>query len=255
LAAVAVLVSATQASAAFPWVDRRETLPEHDWAFDFGLGVGHADYGRNYAPTGVGLNLEMAVSPIHRLELGFRTGIRAGNEARAVQADAYGRLFDRQTFGTYNDVVADPEVRVRGAVVETRVFELGLEGRVFLPVEAGSRAGTMFGLPLWFHFGGRVRLDTGVYVPVIFAPQVDTYISAPIDVWIQCTQALWLGPMGGFVFHNANNRVDVPLGFGLGYQFTRTLDLKTQVLFPAINQPQGASQAFGFGVGIQVRIE
>jgi hypothetical protein len=244
---------ANVARAAPPWVDRNLTLPSGDWAFDFGLGVGHVDAPPD-SPTGVGINLEAAVAPIRGLELGFRTGLRMGDDARDTHADEYGRLFDRQTFDTGNGTFANPEVRVTGSVLRGPIVELGLEGRVFLPVNTGTDFGVMFGVPLLFHLGSRARIDTGVYVPVLFTTPVDTYFSAPIDVWFQVTPRLWLGPESGIVFHSVNNHVSVPLGFGLGYQITHALDLKTQILFPAINDNQGA-QSFGLGVGIQVRVD
>ncbi len=250
---LAGLVSAGTAAAAPPWVERHITLPEHDWAFDFGLGIAH-DYAPPVSPTGVGVNFEMAVSPVSRLELGFRTGLRMGDDARFTHADEYGRLFDRQSFDTSNATIANPELRVRGAVVRSEVVELALEGRAFLPVNQGARFGAMFGVPIFFHLGDRARIDTGVYVPVVFNTPIDTYFSAPFDLWFQPTAKLWLGPMSGVVFHSVNNHVSVPLGFGLGYQFTHALDLKTQILFPSINDNQGA-QSFGVGVGLQVRIE
>jgi hypothetical protein len=250
---IAGMLSAEAAAAAPPWVERHLTLPQGDWAFDFGLGVAHA-YAPPVSPTGTGINLEGAVSPVHGLELGFRTGARLGDDARATHADDYGRLFDRQTFDTSNAAFANPEVRVTGSVVRSSIVELGLEGRAFLPVNAGAQFGAMFGVPLLFHFGDAARLDTGVYVPVVFSTPVDTYFSAPIDLWFQPTPRLWLGPMSGFLFHSVNNHVSVPLGFGLGYQFTHALDLKTQILFPSINDDRG-TQSFGVGVGLQVRVE
>jgi len=250
---VASVLSARAAAAAPPWVDRHITLPEHDWAFDFGLGIAR-DYAPPTSPTGVGVNIEGAVSPVSGLELGFRTGLRVGDDGRVTHADDYGRLFDRQTFDTSNAAVANPELRVRGAVVRSEVVELALEGRAFLPVNAGAHFGAMFGVPILFHLGDRARIDTGVYVPVTFTTPIDTYFSAPIDLWFQPTAKLWLGPMSGVVFHSVNNHVSVPLGFGLGYQFTHALDLKTQILFPSINDNQG-TQSFGVGVGLQVRVE
>ncbi len=255
------------ASAAPPLVERGITLPRHDWAFDFGLGIGH--YDAPQPPTGVGLNVEGAVAVTDHLELGLRMGFRLGDDGRATTADRYGRLFDRQTFGTYSDTVADPEFRIRGALVHGDVVELALEGRAFLPIEQGSYFGAMFGMPLMFHLGHRVRLDTGIFVPVLFEPRTRTYLSAPLDVWIQATPRLWLGPMTGVVVHNNDVEVigpagavvrtgpggtDVSLGFGLGYSITRYLDFKAMFLFPAINRAEGA-RAFGTGAGIQIRIE
>ena len=253
---VIILVSSTvrPTHAAGPWVDRSITLPRHDWAFDFGLGIGHFD--APDPPTGVGLNLEGAVGVTRRLEIGLRTGFRFGDDGRATKADEYGRLFDRQTFGTNHGNVANPEFRIRGAVVQGEVVELGLEGRATLPFEDNSRFGMQFGLPLAFHLGNSVRLDTGVYVPVVLYDPTLFAISVPLDVWIQASAKLWLGPMTGFrsQHQGAFEHTDWSLGFGLGYSITRALDLKAMVLMPGINHTEGARN-LGAGVGIQVRIE
>lgn len=241
------------AYAAPAWVDRAITLPRHDWAFDIGMGIGHAS---SPSATGLGLNLEAAVAVTRHLELGLRTGLRFGNEGRVTRADEYGRVFDRQTFGTWWDSAANPEFRMRGGLVEGDVAELALEGRVTLPFEDNSRAAAMFGMPLHFHLGRSVRLDTGPYVPVTFVDPTAFVVSAPLDIWIQASRQLWLGPMTGVrLYHQgAFERTDVSLGFGLGYSITRYLDLKTMALFPGINHTEGA-RSFGLGVGIQVRIE
>jgi hypothetical protein len=244
--------SARSAHAAPPWVDRNLTLPASDWAFDFGLGLAHVP-----DEVTMGANAEMAVGVTSHLELGFRTALRFGDAPdRGVEADKYGRLFDRQTFDTGADVLANPEFRVRGALVRESVFELALEGRLVLPFEAGTAAGVLFGVPMEFHLGSIVRLDMGAYMPVIFYnPNAEVDLRLPVDVWIQATDRLWLGPMTGLEFdriNRPNGTVDLSLGFGLGYQFTHALDLKTMFLFPAINQESGD---FGIGVGIQVRID
>src|SRR5262249_48294754 len=150
------------ARAAPPWVDRSITLPHRDWAFDFGLGVGHAPR----SSLGPGFNLEAAVGVARHLQLGLRTGFRFGPEARAAQADIYGRTFDTETYGTGVDVVANPEFYIRWGIIEGDVVELGLEGRVMSPFSEGL--GLMFGMPLVFHFGRAARLDTGVYVLILF---------------------------------------------------------------------------------------
>ena len=251
--AVAGFLTASGAAAAPPWVDRHVVLPEHDWAFDFGIGIAR-DYDPPRNPAGAGLNFEMSVSPVDRLELGVRSGLRIADDGRATVADAYGRLFDRQTFGTNHDDFANPEIRVRGALLRARVVEIGLEGRVFLPAEHGSELGLLFGVPFLFHLGGVARLDFGLYVPVLFYSPVVADISLPLDVWFQVTNQLWLGPMTGVVFDTNAQHAAVQLGFGLGYQIVRAVDFKTQFLFRDLNETQGA-QTFGFGVGIQVRIE
>jgi hypothetical protein len=258
LAAVSAAVAfSCDVAAAPPWVDRTLTLPGGDWAFDFGLGVGHVPPRDS---TGVGINAEMAVGLTSRIELGLRTGMRFGDDFdRGINADDYGRLFDRQTLGPDAEgaeVLANPEVRIRGALVRGEVFELALEGRVVPPFAFGTNAGVVFGVPMAFHFGSRVRLDLGVYTPTVFIPHDATLgIHVPVDLWIQVTDRLWLGPMSGIAFERVgknNGSQNLSLGFGLGYSFTRFLDLKTMFLFPDINNDSGV---FGAGVGIQVRIE
>jgi hypothetical protein len=258
LIAPLAILAPSRAAAAPPWVDRHLTLPGGDWAFDLGLGVSHIQP----APppyqdlSGVGMNAEMAVGLTSRVELGVRTGLRFGDAAaRSTQGDSYGRLFDRQTFATGADVLANPEVRVRGALVRESIVELGLEGRVVLPFEPGTAAGVLFGLPLAFHLGDRVRLDVGLYVPIVFfRPTPVTDLAIPVDVWIQATRRLWLGPMTGVrVVHIGDaGEGRISLGFGLGYQITHAVDFKAMLLFPGVNIE---SRNFGAGAGVQIRIE
>jgi hypothetical protein len=257
-AAAVVGHASHDALAAPPWVDRPLTLPSGDFAFDFGLGVAHVP---NPAPGDsltAGVNAEMAVGLTSRIELGVRTGVRFGGDGDpGTNPDAYGRLFDRQTFDEGGDTVANPEIRVRGAIVRGPIAEVALEGRVVLPFADGTGAGLLFGVPLAFHLGDRVRLDMGAYVPVEFPARADARfaVSLPLDVWIQATGRLWLGPMTGLVFESQpgpNPATNLSLGFGLGYQITHALDFKAMALFPALNQDSGY---FGFGAGIQVRIE
>ena len=241
------------AHAAPAWVERGTNLPKSVWAFDPGLGSAFADPPAGDSLFGAGLNLELAVGVLTDLELGFRTGLRLGNDGRALRADGYGRLFDRQTFGTNNDSVANPELRARGRLVNGSIAELALEGRAYLPIEDYSRFGIMVGLPLLLHLG-RVRLDTGLYIPIIFRERTEVDVSVPVDLWIQASQRFWIGPMSGVRIYNPDSRTDVSLGLGLGYQFTHAIDLKVMWLFPGINHSQGA-RSFGVGVGLQLRIE
>jgi hypothetical protein len=248
---------ASIASAAPPWVERHLTLPSGDWAFDAGLGVGHVRFRPDLDDTAAGVNAEMAVGVTGRVEIGVRTGIRFGDGLdRSIHADQFGRLFDRQTFGGGAEVLANPELRVRGALVRGRAAELALEGRIVLPFENGTNAGLLFGVPLSFHLGDRVRLDTGAYVPVVFQhPTTFFAINLPLDVWIQVSPRIWLGPMTGVLVQqpgDVGSQAYVSLGFGFGYQITHYLDFKTMVLFPTLNSD---SRFFGLGAGVQIRIE
>jgi hypothetical protein len=113
----------------------------------------------------------------------------------------------------------------------------------------------MAGLPLAFHFGRAARLDTGVYVPVLFYDPTITLVNIPIHLWFQTTSRLWLGPLTGVVIETTgNNEADVPLGFGLGYSVTNSLDFKTWALFQDVAHSRN-SGSWGFGAGLEVRIE
>jgi len=243
------LLGASSARAAAPWVDRAITLPGRAWAFNFGLGLAHVPQS-SLAP---GFNIEGAVSVAHGVEIGLRTGLRPGVVSRAAQADAYGRPFDTHTYGTGVETVANPEFYLRARLIESPVVELGVEGRAYAPFSVGF--GIMAGLPLAFHFGRAARLDTGVYVPVLFYDPTITLVDIPFHLWFQTTSRLWLGPLTGVVIDTrGNNEADVRLGFGLGYSVTNSLDFKTWALFQDVAHSRNSGY-WGLGAGLEVRIE
>jgi hypothetical protein len=254
----AVTSLAPRALAAEPWVDRPISLPGGDFAFDVGIGVGHDDtVPPDRSETNAGFNLEAAWGIISRVQLDVRTGVRFGDAVeRNIQPDRYGRLFDRQTFDEGAAVFANPEIGVLGVPLRTSIVELGLEGRVVLPFADGTDAGVLFGVPITFHLGGIVRIDTGAYLPVIFWPHnAEVDLSVPIDVWIQATSRFWVGPQTGLFFGRLGQRegyTHVSLGVGLGYAITHAIDLKGSLLFPGIVND---GNVFGFGFGAQFRIE
>jgi hypothetical protein len=253
---VAFGAAGADAQAAPPWVDRRMTPPAGQWNFDLGVGVDHTP--DNNGTISSGMNLEMGVGLTDRVELGVRTGIRFGDgdDVSGIKPDRYGRLFDRQYFDGGGGVVANPELLVRWAFVSGSVGEVGLEGRFIAPLENGTYAGFEPGLPVALHLGDRVRLDTGVYVPIVAGQPATVAIDVPLDLWIQVTSRLWLGPMTGLQANDVNLRPQsnssVSLGFGLGYQITRYLDFKSMLLFPELSND---SRYFGVGAGVQIRIE
>jgi hypothetical protein len=254
-AAAVTFISATVAAAP-PYVDRRQTLPPVNFAFDMGLGIGHYDYGGRFGNdgTGAGLNFELGVGIIRHLELGFRQGVRFGNEGRLGFADFYGRLYDWKTFDTGGATATNPEALIRGELVDTQIVELSLEGRVVFPFVRNTDLGMMFGVPLAFHLGQIVRLDTGGYVQVLFADGTPNALILPFDAWFQVSDRFWLGPRAGVVVRNPGGNADIPLGFGLGYQFARFGDFKAGFLFPAVDDRRGSAN-WGIGAGVQLRIE
>ncbi|HZL20696.1 MAG TPA: hypothetical protein VFG23_23385 [Polyangia bacterium] len=245
------------ARAEAPWVYRSIVLPRGAVALDLGLGLGHEPEVApdNGSITGFGLNLALSGSITHELEIGVRTGFRLDENGQATQADSYGRPFETETYGTNHDRVANPEVHLRWSVARGAAAELGLELRAYLPIENGSSFGLMFGLPIVLR-AGAVRVDSGLYVPVIFSnPDTHTVVSVPVHIWIQATRTLWLGPLFGVRVSSGAGRPDqYPLGFGIGSSLTRALDLRTWILFPDISQNE-AARTFGAGVALQIRFE
>lgn len=251
-----LLLGAAPAQAAAAWVFRGLTLPRGAVALDLGLGLGHEPIGTtDRSVTGLGMNLEIAFGISHELELGLRTGARFGSDGEFTQADRYGRTFDTETYGTNHDALANPELRLRWAAAQGSMVKLGLEVRAYLPIETGSRIGFMFGLPLRLRLGA-VRIDTGMYVPVIFYDPTQTAISFPLHIWLQASRGLWLGPLLGVRIPNsaAGGHTMYPLGFGLGMALAGAIDLRTWILFPDISG-DAAARHFGAGVGLQIRFE
>jgi len=243
-------LSTSPASAAAPWIYRGLTLPRHDVALDFGFGYGHSPF----TPDGVGLNLELRAGITHDFELGFRIGFRLDEGGRDTQADGYGRPFETETYGTLFDRVSNPELKFRWSVARSYAAELGLELRAYLPIEYQSRFGFMVGLPIALR-AGPVRFDTGLFVPVIFYDPTQTIVSVPLHIWIQAAYNFWLGPLLGMkVISQGGSHTAYPLGFGLGWQTSRSVDLRTWFLFPDINQ-DAAARTWGLGVALELRFE
>ena len=183
--AAAVLVLSASAGAAradAPWVYRSIVLPRGEVAVDLGFGLGHQPDGLpdNSTVTGFGLNLELSGGITHELEIGVRTGFRLDDAGQATRADNYGRPFDTETYGVDGDTVANPELHLRWAVARGSAAELGLEWRAYMPIEANSSFGMMFALPITLRTGS-LRLDTGLYVPIIFANPTQTVVSLPVS--------------------------------------------------------------------------
>jgi hypothetical protein len=254
VAAALVASLAARADAAPEWIYRGLTLPRGDVALDLGIGYGHEPDPANNPRSigGFGMNLELAAGVTHELELRLRTGVRFDDDGQITQADRYGRPFETETYGIDHDRVANPELGLRWTVARGAVVHVGLETRAYLPIEAGSRFGLMFGLPLAFRLGS-VRIDTGVFVPVIFTDPTTTAVSFPVHLWIQASPTFWLGPLFGLRIENGGHD-SYPFGFGLGSALSRQIDLRAWFLFPDLNH-DAAARTFGAGVGLEIRFE
>jgi hypothetical protein len=252
--ALAVGLAAPAAGAAPEWIFRGLTLPRGEVAVDVGLGLGHQPAGPtgDGAATGGGLNLEIAFGVSSGLQLGLRTGVRFSDEGRATQADRYARPFETETYGTGYDTTANPELAMRWAIARGPVLQLGLEARAYLPIETGTHFGVMFAVPLWLRLGA-VRVDSGIYVPLVFDDPTRSAISFPLHCWIQASRTLWLGPLLGIRIVNGNGgHEEYPLGFGIGVAMNRAVDLRTWFLFPDISG-EAAARTFGAGLALEAR--
>ncbi|MDF2693808.1 MAG: hypothetical protein K0S65_2191 [Labilithrix sp.] len=151
--------------------------------------------------------------------------------------------------------MANPEFRIRWVAYSGSIAEVGLDGRVIVPVDGFSKAGLMFGVPLAFHVSDLLRIDTGAYIPIVFGDRLNG-LSIPAYFWFQTSERLWLGPMARLQFVNAGPGTDhdghLLLGFGLGYQVASAVDLKTMILFPTVEDD--IIRHVGVGVGVQFRI-
>ena len=256
IAAAAVTFAAPRAQAAPEFVYRSLTLPRGDVALDLGLGYGHAPVDPNGSVDGFGMNLEIAGGVTHDLELGFRTGVRFDDGGQATRADLYGRPFETEDrYGTGGDTVANPELRMTWTVARGAIPQLGLEVRAYLPFENNTRFGVMFGVPLALRLGS-VRIDTGLYVPIIFTePRTTSAVSIPLHIWIQASPTFWLGPLLGLRIESPGGHDAYPLGFGFGSALGRQIDLRAWFLFPDMNRDDHPARTFGVGVGLQIRFE
>ncbi len=257
--AVVALTLTSESSAAPEWVDRRIVLSGKPVAgsVDVGMGVGHTELfvGRNgtISASGAGFNTEAVLGLVGRVDLGLRFGARVNDESAVAQADSYAHFYNPDATYAFAHALSpfsNPELRVRGKLVDIGVFELGLEGRAVLPASRDSRFTTVFGVPMAVHAGHFFKLDFGVYSvlglydPFVFA------LDVPVNAWFQVTDKVFLGPMTGLrVYANyiTNPGFDLMLGFGLGVHLVKWLDLKTQLVFPRVNQ---GAQFFGAGVGV-----
>lgn len=250
------LLAPMDASAAPPYVDRAMTLPRHDFAGDVGIGIGHS---RAFGGvTGGGLNLEGAFGITEDVEIRLRTGARFSNDGRYTLADGYGRTLWTETYGSNGSgAFANPEIGVRWRVYSGDVAEIGLDWRLYLPFEGGSRVGGMFGVPFAFHVANFMRIDLGIYLPVLFYDPAFVALTVPAYFWFQVSDKVWLGPMLSGRFRLApdgGDRANLLAGFGLGVQVHRAIDLKTMFLFPTLGD-EGGARNWGLGFGVQFRIE
>jgi hypothetical protein len=169
-ALVAATLGSTSAAAP-PWVDRRIVMSGAPLAAsaDVAVAFGRYDYGAG-VNSGGALNLDAAIGLFSRVDVGVGVGVRPGETSALAFSDAYARFFNESMLYTAArgapsraSTLANPELRVRGKLLDVGAFELGLETRVAMPVVSDSRFTTMLGVPMAAHVGHVFRLDFGIY--------------------------------------------------------------------------------------------
>ena len=232
-------------ASAHSFAQRSLTLPSSAFELGLGLGLAHLDV-IDY--TGLGINLEVGYGLSSSLELRFRTGLRLGESARVINADYYGRPVETETYNLGNDTVANPQLGLRFQLARSQAVELALDTHAILPLDGDF--GLLVGLPIALRLGDRLRLDTGLYLPIIFTDDTRVDISVPFHLWIKVNPSLFLGPITGVYFYDSGGKA-VPFGFGVGSSISYDAEVRFWLLFPDVSQDGGAKN-FGLGVGLYV---
>ncbi len=264
LAAAAVAVPSL-AHADQPYVDAPLTLETLHFSADAGLGFGTYQDAASNTHVGWGSNFEAAIGIPFLGEFGARVAQRFGsdgvlvgtNAPGPVGADHFARLFDPITGEPGSADFANPEFHLRGTLIPLDVFELGLETRLTVPTSEGSYLAFTPGVPIRIHVPGFLRIDTGLWLPVFFAPNQAMYIlEVPAQAYFEVGNAFF-GPQSGIRIVNIGSSpssTDIPLGVGGGYTFGGILDVKAQLRTERVNSGGWATQAFGGGIGVGLRL-
>ncbi len=98
-----------------------------------------------------------------------------------------------------------------------RDVELGVFGEVSLPLETRERVTA--GMPVAFHLGDVVRLDTGPFIVKRFRSGDDPDFIVPFELPISPSDHVYLGPEAGLFLPHFGN-TDGFVGFFAGYTLT-----------------------------------
>jgi hypothetical protein len=248
------------------------TLKPLHFSGDAGLGFGTYQNGSG-SRWGGGSSFDAAIGLPFLGELGGHIAQRFGQDGDLVGtnlgggtalgptgADHFGRLFDPVTQEPGFQDFANPEFHLRGTLVPTDEFELGLETRLTVPTSANSFLTFTPGIPMRIHVPGFMRIDVGLWLPVLFPPAPlpsEVFIlDIPVQAFFQVGDA-FVGPLTGVRIDNIGNNpttTDVPVGVGGGYTIGGILDIKAQLRTERINSGSWASQSFGGGFGVGIRV-
>jgi hypothetical protein len=233
-------------ASAASYASRPVNLPNGVFELGLGLGIAHAEFGPSTDYTGLGVNLEVGYGLNSRLELRFRTGLRFGDDGRITDADYFGRPVQTETHRHLGgETLANPELGLRFSLDRGGTAEVALDTRLIIPVDGD--VGVLIGIPLALHLQ-RIRLDTGLYIPITFTDNTQVDFSIPLHLWIRLDSGTFLGPMTGVYFHDGGDE-SVPFGIGAGTSLAYDADLRFWFLFPDVDV---ASDWWGTGVGLYV---
>jgi hypothetical protein len=247
------------------FTDAPLTLKPLHFAADAGIAFGTYQDGAGNGHVGWGSNFEAAIGLPFLGEFGARLAQRFGNDGILVGSNAIGpsgadhfaRLFDPVVSEPGTADFANPEFHLRGSMVDEDVFQLGLETRLTVPTSNNSYWAFTPGLPMRIHMPGFMRIDVGLWLPVVFTPNNYVYIlDIPAQAFFQIGDA-FVGPESGVRINNIGSSpttVDVPVGVGGGYTFGGIFDVKAQLRTERINSSGWATQAFGGGIGVGLRV-
>jgi hypothetical protein len=169
-----------------------------------------------------------------------------------------------QRFGTDGVNVGAPVAGPSGADHFARLFDL--ETRLTVPTSNGSFWTFTPGLPMRIHVPGIARIDVGLWLPILLestgnvngydGPSQVYVLDIPVEAWFQIGDA-FVGPQTGFRIVNIGGNpttTDIPVGVGGGYTFAGIVDVKAQLRTERINSGGWASNAFGGGLGVGLRL-
>lgn len=269
---VLALAAARPARADQPFSDAPLTLKPLHFGGDAGIGFGTYQDATGSGHVGWGSSFDAAIGLPFLGELGAHIAQRFGNDGVLAGtgpgarppfgADHFARLFDPVTQEPGISTFANPEFHLRGTLVPLDVFELGLETRLTVPTGDNSFLAFTPGIPIRIHIPGFMRIDTGLWLPVWFppsppAPNPNVYIlDIPAQAFFQVGDAFF-GPLTGLRIVDIGRgdaTTDIPLGVGGGYTFGGIFDVKAQFRTERVNSGAWASQAFGGGLGVGLRV-
>ena len=166
-----------------------------------------------------------------------------------TDADYFGRPFETETYNLGGDTIANPQIGLRFLLADTQTLQLAFDAHVIVPLS--GVLGMLVGVPMAINLGNRLRLDTGLLLPIRFTePETQVDISIPLHLWIKVNPNTFIGPITGVYFHDGGGR-RVPFGFGVGTSISYDAEVRFWLLFPDVRD-DGQRQNFGLGVGLYV---